>query len=163
LLRFLEAFWDTQACKSDNGTPKHAMFQVKNCCCGLECSASCCRWGPTDFQLVKGEPPWNPKDVCDAIFWAFGETDEDPDIIEYKQAAAAEEANSEGVRGNGCDSSTNRDSGNNALKDIKEMLKAMGNQMQEMQTAIASLQKNSGTAGTGTGTGTPDETVLFRS
>merc|ERR1712072_194187 len=59
------------------GGEGHAMFKIKNCCCGIECPGSRCRWGPSEFRLVNGEPQWNPQDVCDAIFWAFGETDEE--------------------------------------------------------------------------------------
>jgi hypothetical protein len=80
LLAFLNALWETQKEAQDdkNSRSKHAMFQVKNCCCGFEIGG---RWGPTDFVLKRNplntneyRPPWDPTDVAEIIFQAFGKT-----------------------------------------------------------------------------------------
>jgi len=66
LLAFLNALWETQKEAQDDkkSRSKHAMFQVKNCCCGFEIGG---RWGPGEFVLkrIPGsaneyEPTWDP-------------------------------------------------------------------------------------------------------
>jgi hypothetical protein len=74
LLTMLRALWASQKQK------KHAMFLVQRCCCGIGLKKHFrCGIGSglveSDYRLdSKGNPCWNPDDVAEILFWAFGQT-----------------------------------------------------------------------------------------
>jgi len=66
LLTMLRALWESQKQK------KHAMFRVKRCCCGVGLKST---FYFPEYRLdPEGNPNWNPDDVADMMFWAFGQT-----------------------------------------------------------------------------------------
>ena len=163
---FLEALWDSQLKVPKDDKTNHVMFQVKNCVCGWEFSARCCRWGPSDFDTtIDGEPKWNPKDVCDAIFWAFGESEYElaknfeaqndslfKDLVKYFEAQKDTTKEAQGSTGSpnaggtrrsvitGNSTSSSSSSGSE-LTAITEMFEKLSSQMKQMENRMKQMQR----------------------